>query len=43
MKERMAKKKLAKEMYEQMRREAFGFEKEDEWEDCDDEYYSEDG
>ena len=30
-------------MYEQMRREAFGFEEEDDWEDWDEEYYSEDG
>ena len=43
MKERMVKKKLAKEMFEQMRREVFGFEEEDDWEDCDEEYYSEDG
>ena len=43
LKERIAKKKLGKSMFEQMRRDIFGYDEEDLWEDCEEEYFSEDG
>ena len=42
LKERMVKKKLAKSLFEQMKREVFGEVEEDYWEDCEDEDFSED-